>query len=212
MPALDPQVTTSETLIVAPASETPAAPSGDPTLTTLQTKLTETQAALKRANSESAGRRKQIEAFEKAQTARETAELSEIEQAQTLAQEWEGKYHSLSTELAAVQLRQAFYAELEEQKMLFVNTQAKRDAFSLANLKDVTVKDDQPVGLPAAIKALSKSHPHLFGAPPAVQNINSGAAGGGHSKATEDQLVEFAANMGIDAKYLDPALVARALH
>jgi len=207
-----PADTQGETLTEVSADETPAATaSGEPTLETLQTRLTETQAALKRANSESAGRRKRLEAFEKAQTDRETAKLSEIEQAQTLAEEWEGKYNSLSSELAAARLRRAFYEEADVQKMVFVNAQAKRDALSLASLTDVTVKEGQPVGITAAVKALGKSHPHLFGAPIAAKNINSGAAGQGHSKAAGDQLIEFAASLGLETKYLDPSLVARAI-
>ena len=97
---------------------------GDPS-EDLQATLDETRAALKRANAESAQRRKRLAALEKAETERAAARLSETEKAQKEAEEWEGKYNALHTELHAAQVRAAFYDEADAQKLLFVNAQAK---------------------------------------------------------------------------------------
>ncbi len=185
--------------------------SGEPTREALQAELASAQTALKRVNAESAKRRKQLEAHEKEKAEREKAELSEVEKAQGLAQEWEEKHKTLTEKLSAAQMRQAFYDEADTQKLSFVNAQAKKDAFTLADTSGVATDEDEMTGMDAAIKALTKSHPHLFGTAQAAANVNATDTGGGAGKATEDQLIEYAARVGIEKKYLDPSLVARAM-
>jgi len=185
--------------------------SGDPTLEALQVELANAQAALKRVNAESAKRRKQLEKHEADKAEREKAELSEVEKAQGLAKEWETKHEALTAKLSAAQMRQAFYDEADTQKLAFVNAQAKKDAYTLADTSSVVTDEGEMTGMDAAVKALTKSHPHLFGTAQAAANVNATDTGGGAGKATEDQLIEYAARMGIDKKYLDPALVAQAM-
>ena len=206
------ETTTEDTASEAQAEqEQQREESGEPTLEVLQAELTNARAALKRVNAESAKRRKQLEAHEKAKADREAAELSEVEKAQAAAQDWENKHALLTAELDAARMRQAFYDEADVQKLSFVNAQAKRDAFALSDLSSVVMDEDEMTGMPEAVKVLVKSHPHLFGTVQAAADINARTTGKGRGKATEDQLIEYAARMGIDKKYLDPALVARAM-
>lgn len=185
--------------------------SGEPTLEALQAELVNAQAALKRVNAESAKRRKQLEAHEKAEAEREKAKLSEVEKAQKLAQEWEEKHGALTAKLNAAHLRQAFYDKADVQKLSFVNAQAKKDAYTLADTSGVVTDEGEMTGMPEAVKALVKSHPHLFGTAQVAANVNATDTGEGPGKATEAQLIEYAARMGIDKQYLDPALVAQAM-
>ena len=185
--------------------------SGEPTLEALQAELANAQRALKRVNAESVQRRKQLEAHEAAEAKRKEAELSEVERAQAAAKDWENKHALLTAELDAARMRQAFYDEADVQKLSFVNAQAKRDAFALSDLSSVVMDEDEMTGMPEAVKVLVKSHPHLFGTVQAAADINARTTGKGPGKATEDQLIEYAARMGIDKKYLDPALVAQAM-
>ena len=197
-----------------PADVTPAEPkpkSETPTVESLATDLAEAKAALKRANAESAQRRKKLSAFEKAEEERKVAQLSETEKAQKAAQDWESKFDQLSSELDTARMRAKFYDEVDVQKLAFVNAQAKRDAFALSDLSGVAMDDDELTGMDAAVKALVKSHPHLFGTAQTAVDINATTTGGGKGKATEDQMIEFAARMGVDVKHLDPALVAQAM-
>lgn len=194
-----------------PVQQGPKVPSGEPTREALQTELATAQAALKRVNAESAKRRKQLEAHDKAEAEREKAKLSEVEKAQKAAQEWEEKHNTLTAKLNAAHLRQAFYDEADVQKLSFVNAQAKKDAFTLADTSNVVTNEDEMTGIPEAVKMLTKSHPHLFGVAQLPKDINARDTGGGKGKATESQLIEYAARMGIDVKYLDPTLVARAM-
>lgn len=186
--------------------------SGDPTLEALQAELANAQAALKRVNAESAKRRKQLERHEAEKAEREKAELSEVEKAQKAAQEWETKHNALAAELNAAQMRQAFYNEADVQKLSFVNAQAKKDAFTLADTAGVVTDEGEMTGMPEAVKALAKSHPHLFGTAQAPKDINARDTGDGKGKATEAEMIEYAANSGIDVKYLNPELVAQAIH
>lgn len=185
--------------------------SGEPTREALQADLANAQAALKRVNAESAKRRKQLEAHDKAEAEREKAKLSEVEKATATAKEWEEKHAALTAELSASQMRQAFYDETDVQKLLFVNAQAKKDAYTLSDTSGVVTDEDGMTGMAETVKALTKSHPHLFGTAQLPKDINAQDAGGGKGKATEAQMLEFSANSGVDAKYLDPALVAQAM-
>lgn len=185
--------------------------SGEPTREALQADLANAQAALKRVNAESAKRRKLLEAHEKAKAEREKAELSEVEKAQVQAKEWEDKHKTLTAELDAARMRQAFYDEADVQKLAFANAQAKKDAFTLADTSGVVTDEGELTGMDAAVKALTKSHPHLFGTAQLPKDINARDTGSGKGKATEDQLIEYSARMGIDKKYLDPVLVAQAM-
>jgi hypothetical protein len=212
------ETTPGETPTEIPASETPAGtetptetPAADqPTLESIQADLVAARTALKKVNAESASRRKKLAAFEEAEEKRQAAQLSETEKAQKAAQEWEDKHIALTAKLGTAQMRQAFYEEADEQKLAFVNPQAKRDAFALSDLTAVTMGEDE-TGMKEAVEALTKSHPHLFGTAAAAANINADDTGEGPGEATEAQLIEFAARLGLAVDTLDPVLVAQAM-
>ena len=72
VPEVEPKVETPTEEPKEPITETPS-------LEDAQAELTKTRAALKAANKEAAGRRKKLEAFEKAEDERLKAEMSEID-------------------------------------------------------------------------------------------------------------------------------------
>lgn len=205
------ETTTEDTAGETQAEQEQEKQSGEPTREALQAELESAKTALKRVNAESAKRRKQLEAHDEAEAEREKAKLSEVEKAQKTAQEWEEKHAALTAKLDAAQMRQAFYDEADVQKLSFVNAQAKKDAYTLANTSDVVTDEGEMTGMVETVNALTKSHPHMFGTVQAAANVNATDTGGGTGKATEDQLIEFAARMGLDVKSLDPALVAKAM-
>lgn len=182
------------------------------TVESVTAELASARAALKKANAEAAQRRKALAAFEKAEEERKAADLSEVETAQKAAQGWEEKHTALLAELDTSKMRSAFYDEIDTQELTFPNPQAKKDAFALSDLSSVTKGDDGNLdGITEVVKALIKSHPHLFAAPQTKTNINADNGGGGQKEATEEQLIEYAARMGLKVKHLDPALVAQAI-
>jgi len=186
--------------------------SGDSTREALQAELDNAKAALKRVNAESAKRRKQLETFDIAEKKRKEAELSEVEKAQAQAKDWKSKFELLTSEFNVAQMRAAFYDEADEQKLSFVNAQAKRDAFTLSDLSGVVTDEGEMTGMVEAVKALTKSHPHLFGTAQTSKDINALDTGKGKGKATEAEMIEYAANAGIDVQYLNPEMVALAIH
>ena len=205
------QVVTTEPADVMPVE---GAPDGgtlqaQPTIEELQAELTSTAAALRKANAEAAQRRKALTAFEEAEAKRKEAELSEVEKAQKATQEWENKYSALSAEMKAAQMRSAFYEEIDAQKLTFPNSQAKKDAFALSDLSGVVMGDTGPEGMADAVKALTKSHPHLFAAPQSAANINALDAGGSAgAEPTDAEVAEFCAVMGLDPRYVDKSTLA----
>ena len=205
------QVVTTEPADVTPVG---GAPDGgtlqaQPTIEELQAELVGTAAALRKANAEAAQRRKALTAFEEAEAKRKEAELSEIEKAQKATQEWEEKHNALVAELTATRTRSAFYEEIDAQKLTFPNAQAKKDAFALSDLSGVVMGDTGPEGMADAVKALTKSHPHLFAAPQPAANINALNAGGSTgAEPTDAQVAEFCARMGLDPRYVDKSTLA----
>ena len=81
---------------------TPEQPAEQPAVTVegLQAELDKVQKALREANSESAARRKKLEAFEKAEADRKQAELSEVEKIQAQLKEAQERAAKLERENA----------------------------------------------------------------------------------------------------------------
>jgi len=152
----------------------------------VRTELERTRAALKKANAEAAKRRKELERFQQEEQKRADAELSELEKAQKLAEDWKTRFDETSAALDGMRMRQAFYDATAAAKVVFVNDAARQDAFDLSDLAGVEIGEDGEVtGMDEVVKALQKSRPHLFGKaePP---DINSGEGGGKKKKGGED--------------------------
>ena len=151
-----------------------------------QAELARVRVALKKANAEAAKRRKELERFQKLEQERKDAELSDLEKAQKLSEEWKGKFDELSADLDGLRMRQAFYDATAAAKVVFVNDAARQDAYDLSDLSGVEVDEDGSVsGMDEVIKALQKSRPHLFGTAGAP-DINAGEGGKKKGKAGAD--------------------------
>ena len=156
-------------------------PKAEATVEGMKGELEATRRALRKANQEAAERRKRLEALEADEKKRKDADLSELEKAQKVAEEWKGKLDLVSAELDTLRLRQAFYEAAAEGKVAWANAQAQRDAFALSDLSGVEIDEDGAVsGMDKVMKGLQKERPHLFGAAAVTQpEINAGSKGGG---------------------------------
>jgi len=151
-----------------------------------QAELARVRVALKKANAEAAKRRKELERFQQEEKKRQDAELSDLEKAQKLSEEWKSKFDELSADLDGMRMRQAFYDATAAAKVVFVNDAAWQDAYDLSDLSGVEVDEDGSVsGMDEVIKALQKSRPHLFGTAGAP-DINAGEGGKKKGKAGAD--------------------------
>jgi len=152
----------------------------------VRVELERVRVALKKANAEAAKRRKELERFQQEEKKRQDAELSDLEKAQKLSEEWKSKFDELSADLDGMRMRQAFYDATAAAKVVFVNDAAWQDAYDLSDLSGVEVDEDGSVsGMDEVIKALQKSRPHLFGTAGAP-DINAGEGGKKKGKAGAD--------------------------
>lgn len=119
-------------------------------------------------NKESADRRKKLEAFEKADTDRKTAELSEIEKIEAKVKAIEVEKNKLEAENKTLKLQGAFNAKVTALKLEFINEYAAEDAYKSLAVEDVDGMED-------AIKKLLKDRPYLFTAAEQSQQLNDGA-------------------------------------
>lgn len=130
---------------------------GEMTPEQLQAELERVRVALKKANDESAGRRKKLEEIEAAEEARKTAELSEAQQAAARAEKAEAELKALAERHERNAIQAA--VRLEAVTLGFVDP---ADAVALADLSSVTLgDDDQVIGADKAVQALAKAKPHL---------------------------------------------------
>ncbi len=133
-----------------------------------------TAAALKKANRESASRRKKLEAFEQQEEERKQAEMSELEKAQQeiadLKQDQQAKETAFNEQLIRLDI-QSKAAQLG-----FVSLD---DAVQLVDKSDIVLNDDGEIeGVEEALKTLAKDKPYLLSGdapPPKAPNLDSGA-------------------------------------
>ena len=152
----------------------------------VRVELERVRVALKKANAEAAKRRKELERFQQEEKKRQDAELSDLEKAQKLSEEWKSKFDELSADLDGLRMRQAFYDATAKAKVVFVNDAARQDAYDLSDLSGVEVDEDGSVsGMDEVVKGLQKSRPHLFGTAGAP-DINAGEGGKPKGKAGAD--------------------------
>ena len=118
----------------------------------LQKELDDVRDALKKANAESAGRRKQLEKHDAEKEALKQKGLSESEKLLAQVKAVETQHAVLKAELSAERVRTAIIAEA--MKLGFASPE---DAMSLTNLADVEVTDGKVTGFEKSMKALADS-------------------------------------------------------
>jgi hypothetical protein len=145
------------------------------------------QKALKKANRESAERRKKLDAFEKAEEERRQAEMSNTEklEAKVAAMEARAKEAEALNDLRDKQ--DAFFAAAEAAKLVWASELARKDAVALLNLGDL---DDEEIA--GAVKELKESRPYLF-AQATMHDIDATKRGKGTKEDTEEERVQRAA-------------------
>lgn len=146
---------------------------GEMTLEQMKAELERTRAALKKANDESAGRRKKLEELEAAEEARKTAELSEAQKAAARAEKAEAELKALADRHRRNAIQAA--VRLEAVTLGFVDP---ADAAALTDLSGVTLDDDdQVIGADKAVQALAKAKPHLIKQATTTTDINARNSG-----------------------------------
>lgn len=107
---------------------------------------------IKKVNSESAGRRKKLEAIEKEKTDLAKKELSESEKLQMRIKTLETDYLASQDSLNAERVRTAILAKAVE-----LGFATPGDAYSLIDLSQVETTDGKVSGFEESLKALAKS-------------------------------------------------------
>lgn len=149
-----------------------------PTPDELTAELEKVRRELRRANRESASRRKRLEELEAAEEERKQTAMTDLDRAKQEAEDWKKKYEGLAGSLNALRRQTAFYEAVDGLGLAFANAQARKDAYVLADFSEVDVAEDGTVeGVEAVVKALQRSRPYLF-SKPAGRNINASDTGG----------------------------------
>jgi hypothetical protein len=144
----------------------------EPTVEELKAQIVEKNKHIKSLNNESAERRKKLEAFEKAEVDRKTAELSAIERVEKIAEGMKAEKAKLEQENKLLKLQGSFGVEVRKLKLEFVNEVAAQDAFKAL---DIELVGDDLSGMEEAIKSLAKERSYLFGKSEQAQQTNDGA-------------------------------------
>lgn len=172
---------------VTPGQEGGGTPQTPPSATPGANELEELRAALKRANAESAERRKRLDQLEADEKKRNEAQMSEVEKANKRAETAEARLAAQGQALRERSIRHA--VEIEASKAGFIDP---ADAAALADLSGVQYDEGtgQVSGVDAAVKALAKVKPHLVkqGTPP--PNIDGRAGGKGTLTGSQDELIQ----------------------
>jgi multidrug efflux pump subunit AcrA (membrane-fusion protein) len=143
-----------------PVEESEQGPSeGTPaTLAEAQAELERARAALRKANRESAERRRRLQELETAETARRQAELTETERLKQQLADAQAQ-----AQQAQAQARETLIRTAVEMAAARAGFQTPADALALADLSGVSVDDaGQVQGVEAAIKALAKDRAYLL--------------------------------------------------
>jgi len=147
---------------VAPDTETEDGNqnTGELTVEQYRAQLAESQKRIKELNRESAERRKKLEAFEKAQAEKETADLSELEKAKRELDGLKPELEQLKAERRKLLLERQFEKAARELKLEFASERAQETAYKLL---DTEALGEDMSGMVDAVKALQKEHAYLFG-------------------------------------------------
>lgn len=123
----------------------------------VRAELEETRKALKKANSEAAARRKQLEEYEEAERKRKEAELSEVEKLTNRVSEMEARAQEAEARLDLLHKQRAFFAATEAANLQFANEKARQLAVSSLDLSEMDEDD-----MAAAVKEMQKDMAFLF--------------------------------------------------
>ena len=118
----------------------------------LKAELDKVQDALKRANAESAGRRKELEKIAEEKAEKDKSDLSETEKLQAEIKAGKDAHEALTSELKAERIRTAVITEAT--KLGFATPE---DAMSLIDLSSVETTDGKVTGFEKSLKALAES-------------------------------------------------------
>lgn len=155
----------------------------EPTVEEMKAQLADSQKRIKELNHESAERRKKLDAFEKAEAERKTAEMSEMEKVNAKAQAVEAEKERLAKENRILTLQRDFENKVRDAKLEFKNSLASQDAFRAA-LELVgegsEISDEQ-------VKTLAKEREYLFGKTETVTSSNDAGARGRQNSAALSQ-------------------------
>lgn len=119
----------------------------------LQKELDDVRDALKKANAESAGRRKELEKIATEKAEKDKAALSEAEKFQVEIKAVSEAHKALKAELNAERVRTAIITKATE-----LGFASPEDAMSLIDLSKVEVKDGKVSGFDKSLKALAESN------------------------------------------------------
>ena len=144
-----------------------AAQSGD---TDTAAELERTRKALADANREAAKRRKQLEAYEKAEAERQQASMSELEKAQAALKELEAKAAAAEQGRQAALIRAAVISQAGA--LRFNNAE---DALAFLKTDSLEIGEDGQIeGLQRQLEAIAKERPYLLQQPGTVGATNPG--------------------------------------
>lgn len=182
-----------------PNPETPDPQTSDAEAPDYKAELDKVTAALKAANRESAERRKRLEALEKAEAERKTAEMTELDKAKADAQAARDMAAKAEQRARETLIRAAFVAEAAK-----AGAAHPEDVYLLADRSAVEVTDDGVVaGVAEAVKALvDAGRVPLAGRAPAP-NLDGGAGGGDRSRGTAKLTpleIDLAKKLGLSAE------------
>lgn len=161
-----PETTETTETVTPPASETPAA---ETSAEELKKQLADAQAQIKALNSESASRRKKLEAFEQAEAKKLADSLTDKEKAEKAIADAQTQLETLKAEKRALLLERSFDRTAQEIKVQFANDTARDEAFTW--LDKATIEDDG-AGMKEQLVAMQKKRPHLF-KPASVPEIDA---------------------------------------
>lgn len=153
-------------------------------------------AALSKANKEAEHSRKKAAALEAEKTAKEQAEMTELERLRAELEAERAKVAQAEERKRQSDIRRAFVDEASKQGAAYPD-----DVYRLADLSGVDVDEDGKVaGVAEAVKALVESGRIPMSGKAPAPNLDGGAGGGDRSKAkvtlTTDEL-EIARKMNI---------------
>ena len=139
---------------------TPTTETNKPTLESTLAEVERLRSELKKRNGEEAARRKKLEALETEAQKRKEADMSELQKAQSHAQELETKLADYESEMQELRLRHAI--ERAAGAMKFINPE---EAYKLADLSAIEFDEEGKLDAEAidtALKALAKRSPYLL--------------------------------------------------
>lgn len=191
-----------------PQGETPTGEPQEPTAAELKAELEAARKALKSANNEAADRRKKLDAYEKAEEERKSAEMTELDKANKAKQQAEDKATAALKTANDRILKAEFIAEAAKHG---IKNPGDAYALAIADGAAVSVDDDgNPVGVAEAVKTLLDAG-RLVVSGTRAPSMDGGAGGGDRLERTvqlTDQQKKLAQDANMTEKQYAAYLVA----